>query len=147
MARKKNEGGKGKDAGKAPAPESRQAKPSEVRQVISEKEMEDFLRACRTTKEDMDELRGAIGGKTNAIVEKYGHTKWALGVCRNLDRLSPEKLAIELDDLEHLLEVAGLNERAKSAPSMDFAKGEDAGEEDGKMPDNVQRFPGLAAAE
>lgn len=136
---------KAKKAAKASTGESDKVKPSEVRAVIPASKLRSLLASMRKTKSDVGELNGELGTEIKNGTNKYHFSRRVLRMLSTFDNLPPEKLAIELEDLEHGLEASGLNERAATAPRMQFGPGEEAGEEsdegEGRSRANVRQFP------
>jgi len=124
------------------APGSADARPQEDRRISAGK-LKKLMSECRSATADMDELRSGIGGKISAAVEKENLNKKMFGWIRQLDNMTPEKLAANLDDFNHMLDISGLNARAASAPRLRLdAQGEE--EEDGE--DKVVQHPAAARA-
>ena len=94
------------------------AKPSEVRPATPQKKLRQLLAAARSAQKDIDEIAGGMGEEIKTAVEKHHLHRKAFNVVKMADRMEPEKLADFLDNLEHYLEVSGLNERAASAPRL-----------------------------
>lgn len=132
-------------------PKGERVKPSELREVISEKKLRSLLASARSAQKDIDEIAGGIGSEIKQAVEKSHLHRKAFAVIKTLDRMEPEKLADFLDNFEHYLEISGLNERAKSVIGMDLTSGEETEDEDGGKParkprgkgkkSNVEAFP------
>ena len=57
-------------------------------------------------------------GAVAAVTEKYHLDKKMLSWIRQLAKMSPETLADKLAHFEYLLDVSGLNDRAKSAQRL-----------------------------
>lgn len=101
------------------------------RKVISGVKLKQLLAADRRADHDIGELVGQRGEAIAQAVEKHNLNKRVYGIIKKLDRLPPEKLKIDLDDLEHMLDASGLRERAESAPSFDdVAAAGDSGDDD-----------------
>lgn len=100
------------------------------RKVISGVKLKQLLAADRRADHDIGELVGQRGEAIAQAVEKHNLNKRVYGIIKKLDRLPPEKLKIDLDDLEHMLDASGLRERAESAPSFDDVADAGAGGED-----------------
>lgn len=129
----------------AQAPKTEAAKPSEVRMVIAGTKLKALLNAKKNLATDVGGLRGTFGDMVKKEFGKTPFSKKVFGFLGYLWNLTPERLALELEDLEHGLEASGLNEKAESAPSLGLKQqAEEAPEESGA--DNVSAFPQPASA-
>lgn len=112
-----------------PEPKTTEAvKPSETRKVIPATALQSLLRTMFKAKNDISTMAGELGTEIKNVTNKYHFSRPILKILARLNTLPPEKLRIELEDLEHGLEASGLNDRAKDAPALPF-KGD--GDEDG----------------
>lgn len=136
--------------GKKTEPETtEQVKPSEVRQVISSKKLKEVLNAKKDLRSDVQGMNSTFGDMVKRITQKTPFSKKVLGFLSVLWDMTPERLALELEDLEHGLEASGLNAKAATAPTLGLGK-EEAGEDDeDPQSSNVRGFPnrGSVAAE
>jgi hypothetical protein len=98
--------------------ESTAAKPSDVRQTIPATKLKALLAVKRKAKNAVGEINGEAATEIKNVTNKYNYSRRVVGWLSVLDNMPPEKLAIELEDLEHGLEASGLNDRAKSAPRL-----------------------------
>jgi hypothetical protein len=140
MARKKAE------TTEQPEDTGEKARPSEVRKVISGKKLKELLNAHQQMTSDTSDQRGDFG---SALKEQFKKTPFSNRIFRilaGLWKLTPQQLAIELEDLEHGLEASGLNARAETAPTLGLTQEDNEDNEDnepvGKFSDNkVKPFP------
>lgn len=133
MARAAKKGGE--DGGGA-------AKPSEVRKAISQKKLRSLLASARSTKADVDEIVGGHRSEIADAVERNFLHKGVFATIKRLDRMEPEKLAEWRDTFDHYWDISGLDDRAKSAPAMQFEEVDDVdNQESGKGAKNVKPFP------
>lgn len=107
------------------------AKASDVRAMPPAKVVKQLIKDGRTAHQNIQSIAGEYGEAVKNAVEKHGVHRKALAIARQADRMEPPKLAEFLDHLDYMLDVAGLRERAKSAPRMD-------------MGENVTQFPDAA---
>lgn len=130
------------------------------RPVITERQLKSLLSEGRKAKQNITDINTAFGGQVKEAIENKHLDHRAFRIIRGLDRLEPEKLRDTLDNLEHYLDIAGLNERAASAPrlEMEGGEGEEEGDEQGSDPapkrrrgrprkdeaSNVSQFPQAA---
>lgn len=136
-----------KPNGDEAAPAAAEAPSESVR--INSTQIKKLLSKLRGHQDNIDEQKGSMGGAVNAAVEKFNLNKKMFGWIRWLNKLSPEKLATNLDDLDQLLDVSGLNERAMSVPKLPLpTEGEAEKEPDEAAKDakNIRRFPAPAGA-
>jgi hypothetical protein len=108
----------------------------EMQKQIPPKKFKELLNKLDQAEDDMEELRGGMGGAITAVTEKYHLDKQILGWIRKLRRMSPEKLADKLAHFEYLLDISGLSDRAKSAQRLglgDEAPAADSGRAGGKV--------------
>lgn len=122
------------------------AKASDVRKVISGKKLKELLAAKKRASDDISEIAGGVGAKIAEAVETKNLNKRVFGMVARLDRLPPEKLVIDLDDLDHYLDVSGLRDRAAKAPRLPMDGEKEEGDDDAET--NVRSFPaprGVAA--
>lgn len=105
-------------------------RPSEVQQKISAPALKKLLKLLEAKQEKIDELTGEIGGEIAKIVEKKNVNKKMLGWIRQLNRMTPEKLADNLDDFNDMLDKSGLNDRAASAQRLPMGGEESSAEEE-----------------
>lgn len=142
MARRRKDAGA--DANETEA-EDQQAKPSEVRKVITARALKGLLADARAVKKDVDELVNGHREQIANAVEKQHLDKDVFGTLKKLDRKEPEKLRTWLDTFEYYLDISGLKKRADSVTPMQFGPGEegDGEEESGAQParGNVRAFP------
>lgn len=119
------------------------------RAVIAEQTLKKLLRSQKGHKDDVDEIVGTMRSEIANAVENNHLNKKIFGWIKQLDKMEPEKLALMLDDLEHYLDISGLNKRASDVQDLDL-KGQVAGEDDdegegeetGKGPKSkVRQFP------
>lgn len=99
---------------------------AEVEKNIPPKKLKELLNNLDRAQEDIDELRGGMGGVMTAAVEKYHLDKKMIGWIRQLRRLSAEKLADKLAKFNYYLDASGLSDKAKSAQRLPLD--EEAGE-------------------
>ena len=104
--------------------------------------LKSLLATIRKAKEDISEQSGELGNEIKTITNKYHFSRRVIRLLAAYDRMSPEKLRVELEDLNHGLEASGLNQRADSAPAMQFGT-----DEDGDGESNVHHMPAREAAE
>jgi hypothetical protein len=90
----------------------------ETEKVISGPKLKRLLKNQRTGQDDMDSIRGRMGSEIALAVEKDNLDKKMFGWIKQLDRMSPEKLAYHLPNLLYMLDVSGINDRAEEAPKM-----------------------------
>lgn len=77
-----------------------------------------LLTTSRTATENMDAIRGSLGGTlSDAVTNQHLH-KQAFGDIRRLDKLSPEALALRMAHFFYMYEASGLQARAASAPML-----------------------------
>lgn len=132
--------------GKKPEPEAtEQVKPSEVRQVISSKKLKEVLNAKKDLRSDVQGMNSTFGDMVKRITQKTPFSKKVLGFLSVLWDMTPERLALELEDLEHGLEASGLNAKAATAPTLGLGKEEETDEEE-PASTNVRGFPNRASA-
>ena len=103
-------------------------KASEVTKAISKTKFNKLLKSQRAAQGDMDEIRGNMGAEMKAAVEKDNLDKKMFGWVKQLDRMSPEKLAYHLPNLMLYIEHADLEKRAAEAPPLDMSEGDSDGE-------------------
>jgi hypothetical protein len=115
---------------------------------INAKACKALLKDLRSGQDDIDEVKGSMGGKVNAAIEKYNLNKKMFGWIRQFDRMTPERLADNYDDFLHLMDVSGLAERAKQAQRLaleeapkDDEGGADKSEKSGGGSGKVHSFP------
>lgn len=99
----------------------------ELEKKIPAKVLKDYLKAARTCTGEIDTIRDKLGKATGKLSEKYTVNSKMLGWIKQLDKMPAEKLADNLADLEYMLDVSGLNDRAKSAQRLPI---EEAGGEE-----------------
>jgi hypothetical protein len=130
-------------------PQTEAVKPSEVRKVISGKKLKELLNLKRDLASDMGKSREAFGQKLTKEFEKTPFDKHVLNFLYHCWTLTPERLALKLEDLDHGLEASGLNERAQSAPTLGLTQQEEGDDDESDPPSNVRGFPnrGSVAAE
>lgn len=117
------------------------AKPSEVRKAISQKKLRSLMASARSTKKDVDEIVGGHRSELADAVEKHHLHKGVFAVIKRLDRMEPEKLAEWRDVFDHYWDISGLDDRASSAPAMQFEEVDDINNPGGKDAKNVKAFP------
>lgn len=123
MARSKKKG--------AAAPESEPLKPSEVQRVISQKKLRALMASHRTAREEVSEVSGGLGTEVkNAVKNDYLNAP-VFRLIMQLDRKTPEKLRDFLDDLQHYLDISGLEKRAQDVQPLDLRDRNGSGEEEG----------------
>lgn len=110
----------------------------------------------RGHKEDMDEIRGAMGGAVTDAVEHYFLHKKAFGDARKLLTMSAEKLNDYFRNRDYYEDCLGLRDLAKTAPRLglgDSAPEKEAPKNGGAKTDEkpgkgstVVGFPGAGEA-
>lgn len=133
---------------KAEQPKETPAKPSEVRKVIAGQTLKRLLNAQDDVKTDVGKIRGAFGDQVKKAFEATPFDNGVFKFLGKLWKLTPERLAIALEDLEHGLEASGLNKRAADAPTLGLTQTEEADEDeetDAKGKSNVAPFPAPAS--
>lgn len=125
-----------------------------ARKVISANKLKQLISAGRSTQKDVSSLTGTMREKIANAVENDNLNNSVFASIRRLDRMEPAKLKIWLEDFEHYLDISGLQERAESAPTLEFGPGEEDDEEDDKVVDidkkgrrKSMREPSSVAAE
>jgi hypothetical protein len=119
------------------------AKPSEVKEMISQTKLMNLLKAGRTAKKDVAEINGRFGEAVANAVENHNLERKSFGWIRQLDAMEPEKIADVLDNFEYYLDVSGIQKRRESVMRMDLKEkpaADDADPED----TNVTKFPAPA---
>jgi hypothetical protein len=106
--------------------------------------LKSLLKSGRTMKENVDELTTAHATEVREAVDKKFLHKKAFGTIKQLDRLSPEKLADFMEHFDHYFEASGLEERANSAQRLPMGAGEQGEQEPPK--DNVRNIAEKAGA-
>jgi hypothetical protein len=97
----------------------------EIQKQIPPKRFKDLLKTLDRSQDEIDEIKGAMGGAVAAVTEKYHLDKKMLSWIRQLAKMSPETLADKLAHFEYLLDISGLSDRAKSAQRLGL--GDDEG--------------------
>jgi len=95
-----------------------QAKGSEVEKKINAVAMKKLLKDYRSADSDIDQLRLRRDGVVDKVIEKFNVNTKMLGWIKQLDKMTPEKLADNIDDFLHMFDVSGLRERAESAQRL-----------------------------
>ena len=98
-------------------------KSSEIEKRINAKAMKDLLKGYRSADSDIDQIRLRRDGVVDKIIEKFHVNTKMLGWIKQLDKMTPEKLADNLDDFLHMLDVSGLKDRADSAQRLPIEDG------------------------
>lgn len=116
----------------APKPRGK-AKAQAARPVIGQGKLRELMRMAKSVRTDTAEIRGEYGAAVKEAVDNHHLNRKVLRVLVDLERMSPENLKVFLEDLEHGLDISGLQQRADSVPAFDFkpesGKGEDGGED------------------
>lgn len=102
--------------------------------VISKKKLNQLLASARSTKNDIAEIAGTFGQEIKDAVEGNHLHRKAFSTTKMLDRMEPEKLAEFFYHFDRYIDLAGLRDRAATAPALGLpdGDGEDA-EEDGNV--------------
>ena len=116
-----------------PKPEKQEAvKSSEVTGMITKSALAGILTLDKRTKTAQSELAGELGSAIAKAVERFGTNRKALG---QLNRMEPVKLADFLDHFDYMLDVSGLEKRAKSVQRLPMGEeSEPEPEEDAEKP-------------
>lgn len=145
MARgsRKKQGG---DEADPPQAKTTQAKPSEVKKMISGAKLKNLMAAKRSAKKDTAEISGQVGQMIRDAQENNHLHRKAFGTICQLDAMEPEKIRDYLDHFEYYLDVSGIKKRAEAAPRLPMGDepGGDDDEGDETESSNVARFPTAA---
>jgi len=95
-----------------------QATADEIQKRISPTAIKKLLKDLRSRQDDIDNISGQMGQAVAKATEKVNLNRKMFGWIRQLDRMPPEKLAVNIDDFMHMLDISGLNERAASAQRL-----------------------------
>jgi len=99
---------------------------SEVTKMISGTKLKKLLRDQRTGQDSMDEIRGTMGNAVKQVVEKDNLDKKMFGWVKQLDRMTPEKLAYHLPNFLYMLDASGLSARAEDAKKLPLGDEEES---------------------
>lgn len=80
--------------------------------------LKSLLKSARSTKESLNDISSAYGEEVRAAVDKKNLHKKAFGHIRQLDAMTPEKLADYMEHFDYMFEKSGLEERAASAQRL-----------------------------
>jgi hypothetical protein len=106
-----------------------QVKGSETEKKIPPRVLQKYLKDMTSHQGRIDEVRGEMGSLTEKTNEKYTVNKKAMGWIKQLWKMTPEKLADVLDDLNYMLDASGLNDKASSAQRLPMGDGREDEEE------------------
>lgn len=134
MARRKKEGEGGEDNNKV--------KPSETRQVISQKKLRELMASVRRTRNETTEIAGQLGSEIKQAVEKNFLNRKVFRTICTLDKMEPEAIRDWLDDFQHYLDISGIEKRASEVQPLGLrGEGtEDDGEDAGEAAGNVHQL-------
>lgn len=117
------------------------------------------ISSLRHHQDEIDEIKGTMGGEVNAICGKYAISKKVIAAMRQLSKLSAEALSDYLLQYDHALSVSGLKDRAATVKRLPLGEsgdqaeqkngaegGGDGGATAGGEPKNVTKFPAPAGA-
>ena len=103
---------------------------SEVEKMISASKLKKLLKEQRAGQIDMDEIRGSMGSAIATAVEKDNLDKKMFGWLKQLDRMTPEKLAYHLPNLFYMIDASGIGDRAQQAQKLALEQPDDDEDED-----------------
>ena len=89
-----------------------------------------LLKEQRAGQNDMDEIRGSMGSAIATAVEKDNLDKKMFGWLKQLDRMTPEKLAYHLPNLFYMIDASGIGDRAQQAQKLALEQPDDDEDED-----------------
>lgn len=113
---------------KGPAQAAAAPTSGQVRKVITQNNLKILLEDCGTHKTRADSHNGKLREAIAQAVQHQHLNKKVFGLIRQLDKLEPETLLVYLEDLEHYLDISGLNDRADSVGKLPLGQADD-GEE------------------
>lgn len=94
------------------------ALPAGSKPAINQKKLRSLLASARSARADISEIAGGMGEAISKAVENDHLDRKAFNIVKSLDKMEPDRLADVLENLEHYLDISGLNERAASAPRL-----------------------------
>lgn len=110
------------------------AKPSEVRSATTQRKLRALLASARSAQNNINEIAGGLGSEIKTAVEKDFLHRKAFNVCKQADRMEPEKLRDFLDCLDHYLDISGLRDRASKVQPLDLRDPEENDDDEGDEP-------------
>ena len=125
---------------------------SEVEKMISASKLKKLLKEQRAGQNDMDEIRGSMGNAIATAVEKDNLDKKMFGWLKQLDRMTPEKLAYHLPNLFYMIDASGIGDRAQQAQKLALEQPDEDEDKDEDKPPRARnvtpmRAPTSVAAE
>lgn len=120
-----------------PKETTERTQPSEVRKTITQQKLRSLLASAKAAQSNINEISGGLGSEIKEAVEKHHLHRKAFNVCKQANRMEPEKLAEFLDYLDHYLDISGLRDRAAKVQRLDMGEGEVEEDDD----DKVHQFP------
>jgi hypothetical protein len=120
-------GRKKADAPLPPKSEAEKVRPSEVTQLINEKQLLALLRADDGYKEEIDGVVGQLREKIAYAVDKQHLNKKAYAIVKSFNRMSAEKLADLWPVILVYMDMAGLMKRIEAVQRLDLGDEETDG--------------------
>lgn len=117
------------------------ARPSDVEQLINEKQLKSLLAADHSHKEEIDGVVGSLREKIAYAVKHHHLDKKAYALVKQFDRMSAEKLADLWPRLLAYMDMAGLMERIESVDRLPLG---DDDETEAETVAEVKAGPALA---